>query len=154
MNRKTKPFIIFGLLIVLLVSAFFIFPEVLAKLCFAIFFMLVLWFFYHFIPAVLLSSPFWIWGRHRAQWMWWEFSILIVPYFVWVSMFYIHDRGKDIPNIVEMFWLGCALGLAAIIRVAIASYVNRKIVASILIVVYCVAAIILWEVVAPIPLSK
>jgi hypothetical protein len=68
---------------------------------------------------------------------------------------HVHQfSGQGPPNIVEMFWLGCAVAVAPLIRVVIGSHANRKLVASSLIIIYCLAAIVLWAVVAPIPLVK
>jgi hypothetical protein len=139
----------FGLLILIIAVTTLIYPAQSLGFWWTVFFWLFFWFIYYLPPAALMSSPFWIFGRRRARWIWWEFAILIVPYIVWVACLFINKRGKGLQNVLEMFWLGCTVPLAAIVRVLIGSRVNRKVVASSLIAIYSVAAIVLWAVVAP-----
>jgi hypothetical protein len=153
-SKEKLALLIVGPLAAVMAVAAILYPEASLGLLLGVLFWLFFWFVYYLSPGVLMSSPFWILGRRRAQWIWWEFAILIVPYLVWVAFLFINDRGKDLPNLVEMFWLGCALPLAALVRVAAGRHISRRIVASGLIAVYSLIAIILWATVAPIPLSK
>src|SRR6266404_4110516 len=131
MAKKQLPLVIVsGLLLTAAVVTAVAFPAASLGFWWTIFFWLFFWFIYYLLPAALLSTPFWIFGRHRARWIWWEFAILIVPYVVWVTCLFINQRGKGLQNVLEMFWLACTVPLAAMLRVLIGSRVNRKILAS------------------------
>lgn len=79
---------------------------------------------------------------------------MVIPFLVWVALLFIQDRGKSIANVIEVFWLGCLLPLAAVIRVVVGQRVNRRVLAASLVVAFCFVAVLLWALVAPIPVDK
>jgi hypothetical protein len=153
MNRKHVA-ISLPLILVLCLVILLSFSNLGLGILLTIVFWLFSWLVLYLLPGVMLSLPFWILGRNRANWVWWEFAILLVPYLVWVACMVINDRCKSIPNFKEMFWLGCALVLASCLRVTLGTRINRTLIASLLIFAYCLAAVVVWAVVAPVPLSK
>lgn len=102
--------------------------------------------FYCMIPAALLSSPFWFFGRRRAGWLWWEFSILILPYFVWCVYGLMRGGvGKSIANLfAEPLLLGCLIPFAPLIRVAFGNTIKREALAGMLITLFCLIAIAIY----------
>ena len=61
---------------------------------------LVAWLIY-LLPAVPLSLPLWYFGRRRAQFMWWEASVLLLPFIIWLcSSFLLSPKDKSLGNLM------------------------------------------------------
>jgi hypothetical protein len=102
---------------------------------------IIAWVMY-LIPAVPVSLAVWYFGRRRAQFMWWELSIFILPFIAWLVSFNL-AKDKGLSNIVEALILGCTLPLATLLRVAIGKALNRALVAGSLMFAVCIVAILL-----------
>src|SRR5262249_15594398 len=103
---------------------------------------IIAWLIYS-LPAALLSLPLWFLGRKRAQFRLWELSVLVVPFIIWVACFLLLSRNKSLGNIVEAPILGGATALAVLIRVIIGRKLNRITVATSLIGLVSVVAVLL-----------
>jgi hypothetical protein len=101
----------------------------------------VAWLMY-MLPAVPASLALWYFGRRRARFMWWELSVFILPFIVWLVSFNL-AKDKSLSNIVEALILGCTVPLAALLRIAIGKALNRALVAGSLMFAVCIAAILL-----------
>src|SRR5260370_22470528 len=78
------------------------------------------------IPLLLISYL----GRRRAQFMWWELSVFVLPFIVWlVVALASKDKGLWSP-MLELFILGCTVAVAALIRVIVGRAVNRSLMAG------------------------
>jgi hypothetical protein len=102
---------------------------------------LIAWLMY-LLPAVLLSLPIWYLGRKHAQFMWWELSVFVLPFVVWVILFSV-SKDKTLGNLVEAPILGSLTPMVALIRVLVARKRNRILMATSLIGLQCVVAILL-----------
>lgn len=101
-----------------------------------------LWFL---APAVVLSLPMLFFGSRRAKWSWWELSILVLPHWFWCALMLSNDSGKSIANLfAEPLQVGCFIPVAALIRVVAGHNINRKILASALILVSCLVAALIY----------
>lgn len=102
------------------------------------------WLFY-LVPAGVLSLPLWIGGRRRARWLWWEFSILLLPFLVFVSLHVLQVRGGIGWSLLfGSFYLGCIAPVAALIRVIAGQRVNRLRLASSLLIAACLIAVAVY----------
>src|SRR5260370_39407662 len=82
-------------------------------------------------------------GQRRGRVRWWEVSVLVLPFIVWV-VFALSSTDKGLWSpMVELFILGCTVPVAALIRVIVGRAVNRSLMAGSLISVICVLAILL-----------
>ena len=103
------------------------------------------------IPAAPVMGLCWFFGRRRVQWFKWEYSLLVVPYLVWLPLLMI-DGGKSLRNATEEpFYLGCGVALACVIRVLVGRESNQKVVALVLFVAVCLLAVGLWAFVPTMP---
>lgn len=101
-----------------------------------------LWFL---LPAIILSLPVWFFGRHRANWLLWELSILVLPYWFWCVLMMWDGTGKSIANLfAEPLQIGCFIPVAALIRVAAGHKANRMFLASGLILGSCLVAALVY----------
>ena len=103
-----------------------------------------IWLFY-LVPAGVLSLPLWIGGRRRARWVWWEFSILLLPFLVFISLDLLRVRarmGWSLPY--GALYLSVVVPAAALIRVIVGQWANRVRLASILLTAACVIAIVVY----------
>jgi hypothetical protein len=105
----------------------------------------------HLSVAFPLSLPLWFFGRNRARWFKWELTIFIVPFLVWSTFSLIDGRRKSLANLVEVLWLGGAIPVAALTRVAVGSRLNRKKLAIAMIVSLSLAGALLWALVPMMP---
>ena len=110
-----------------------------------------LWFL-HLCGAVLVTLPVWFFGRRRAQWFRWEPIILVAPFAAWMTLSVVDDRGKSLTNMaVEGISLTATIPVAAMIRVALGGRLNRRTLATTLIVLCILAAVLLWALVPMLP---
>ena len=108
----------------------------------AIVLLVVAWLIY-LLPAVPVSMAVSYFGHRRAGFMWWELSVLVLPFIVWV-VFALSSKDKGLWSpVAELFILGCTVPVAALIRVIVGRAVNRSLMAGSLISVICVLAILL-----------
>ena len=104
--------------------------------------LVIAWLIY-LLPAVPVSLAVSYFGHRRARFMWWELSALVLPFIVWV-VFALSSKDKGLwSSMVELFILGCAVPVAALIRVIVSGAVNRSLMAASLIFVICALAILL-----------
>src|SRR5260370_23188626 len=95
------------------------------------------------LPAVPVSRAVSYFGHRRARFRWWELSVLVLSFIVWV-VFALSSTDKGLWSpMVELFILGCTVPVAALIRVIVGRAVNRTLMAGSLISVICVLAILL-----------
>jgi len=102
----------------------------------------IAWLIY-LLPAVIPSLLISYLGHRRAQFMWWELSVFVLPFIIWLVVALVsRDKGLWGP-IVELLILGCTVPAAALIRVIASGAVNRSLMAGSLIFVICALAILL-----------
>ena len=104
---------------------------------------LTLW-FYHLLPALALSLPIWLRAHNRAKWVWWDFSVLVLPYLVWAVLFELDLRPKSLGNLGEALYLGCVIPLAAVIRAAVGSKINPRWMAGVVVLGFCAIAFLFY----------
>ena len=98
------------------------------------------------------SVPVIFFGRHRAQWQFWEVTALVLPYWSWVICNLVDESGKSLSNVaVELICLAIAVPLAALFRVAIGHPRRRWIVSAVLIGALVSLAVSLWALVPALP---
>jgi len=104
--------------------------------------LVVAWLIY-LLPAVPVSLAVSYFGHRRARFTWWELSVLVLPFIVWV-VFALSSKDKGLWSpMVELFILGCTVPVAALIRAIVGGAVNRSLMAGSLIFVICALAILL-----------
>jgi hypothetical protein len=103
------------------------------------------------LPAVSLSLPIGLLGRKRAQFRPWEVTAFVVPFIIWLVCFQLLSRDKSLGNIIEAAILGGAIPLGVLIRVIIGGYLSRSLVATGLIGLVCVFAVVLATVFPEVP---
>lgn len=88
----------------------------------------------HAAIALAISFPIILFGKKQVLWGRWELIALVLPFFIWflltisgfsLSHGRIHfDEGKSLSNLIEVFWLGCSLPIAALARIAAGTKTN------------------------------
>jgi hypothetical protein len=102
--------------------------------------------------AGLLSSPLIYFGRHRAQWEFFELSVFILPIWSWAICWLINDKGKSLSNLaVELITLVLCVPLAALVRVVVGHPAWRWRVSAAMIGAITVLAVCLWAFVPGLP---
>lgn len=109
----------------------------------------IAWLLY-IVAAVPGCLPLWYFGRKRAQFMWWELSVLIVPFGIWIC-FFLTSRDKSLGNLVEALVLGGAIPIAALVRVLIGRVLSRNLVAVSLFTAQSILAVLLGTKFAEVP---
>src|SRR5260370_11892928 len=103
--------------------------------------LVVAWLIY-LLPAVPVSLAVSYFGHRRARFRWWELSVLVLPFIVWV-VFALSSTDKGLWSpMVELFILGCTVPVAALIRVIVGRAVNRSLMAGSLCFVLCLSALL------------
>ena len=98
------------------------------------------------LPSLVLCGPAWWFGRKRvSHWYKWEFLVLIVPYWVWISLLFVDSSGKGPANLWEPVLLAFASVLAPLGRIALAkTAVSPRLVAIGALLAVCALAVIVW----------
>ena len=110
---------------------------------FTIVLVIAVWLLY-LLAAVPLSLAIWYFGRKRVEFRWWELSVLILPFAVWLGVSTWSSSGKGLGNfILEPLLLGGAVPIAAVIRVIVGGAINPKLTACTLMFVICALATLL-----------
>jgi len=105
---------------------------------------LISWLSY-LLPTIVLCLPIWILGRKRVKWLRWELiSILVLPFLVWFILVILNLKPKSLANLGELEYLGYLTPLGAILRVVIGRRGNSELVASGVVLLYCVLALGLY----------
>jgi len=87
------------------------------------------------VPSLPICASAWYLARRRVQWTKFDFAILVVPYLAWLALVAEGTLSKSMSNaVIEPIYLGLAVGLAPIIRIAFPKRWNAKIVAATLLV--------------------
>lgn len=104
------------------------------------------------VPAVPVAAICWFFGRRRVTWFKWEYTIIIVPYLIWVLFIMIEDKGKSLSNAVaEPFYLGCGVALACVARVVIGKKWKERTLAVSLFAAICLLGVALWGMTPTLP---
>jgi hypothetical protein len=109
-----------------------------------------IWLF-HLVPLLVVSVPLWFFGRRRAKWSPWDFSIIFVPFAVWAFLMLINDSGKTLANMIEGIAIGCVIPLAPLTRVLVKDRVNERALAIVLVAGMCLVAVAFWAFVPALP---
>src|ERR1700754_898565 len=109
-----------------------------------------LWIFY-LVPAGVLSIPIWVIGRRRVEWVWWEFSILVLPFFLFISLDAWRIRGGlGWAVITGATYSGGVVPLMALIRVIVGKRINATLMASSLLIAACFIVIVIYMLLPPV----
>jgi len=108
------------------------------------------WFLY-LIPFIPIAAPVWFFGRRRVRWNRWDFALVLLPFAVWAVLIMNYDTGKSLANLAEAFWLGCAVPVAPVLRLAVGARVPQRLLALGLLVTTCLVAVGLWAFVPGLP---
>ena len=102
------------------------------------------------VPAAVLSLPFWIFGRFRARWVWWEFSIVFLPYVVFISLQLRHVKGGlGLATLWGLLLLSVIAPVAALVRVVVGERVNRTLMAPGVLIGSCLFAVAFYLLLPP-----
>jgi hypothetical protein len=105
----------------------------------------------YLMPFLPVAGMIWFFGRRRVQWNRWDFSMVVLPSAVWITLLMVDATGKRMPNLIEILYVGCAAVLAPIVRVMVGGRGDQPLTAWGLMVTVCLAAIGLWAFVPGLP---
>jgi hypothetical protein len=83
-------------------------------------------------------------SRKRVHWRWWESLALIFPYCVFLALMLSNIAPKNASNMVDSAYLGMAVPIAALVRVAIGARINERACATLLMCLLCAVAAIVY----------
>ena len=88
------------------------------------------------VPVVWLS-------RRSVRWHWWETAVFVMPFAVWLTLFYKDDMPKTLANFGEAYYLSAVVASAVVIRAGVARSIENRLVPLLLITVatLCAAAV-------------
>jgi hypothetical protein len=104
------------------------------------------WLIYVAIAGVL-AAPIVFFGRRRVHWMWWETLVFIVPFFIWMGLMFseLSTGRKSLANLGEFVFIGFAVPVAALVRVALGMRVRERACAGSLFALVCLTAVgVFW----------
>jgi hypothetical protein len=96
----------------------------------------------HALIALVLAAPIVWFGRHRADWQWWELFAVVFPFSLWAGLM-ISDFavGKSLANVGECIYLSMAVPVAALLRLGFGVTRHRRAYSAFVIALLCVAAV-------------
>src|SRR5258708_2930319 len=104
---------------------------------FMIVIVVIAWLLY-LLAAVPLSLALWYLGRKRTRFMWWELSVLVLPFAIWLGFSALSSNDKELGNfMLEPLILGGVVPIAAFIRIIVGRAVNRSLMGCTLVFVIC-----------------
>jgi hypothetical protein len=103
------------------------------------------------LPALPVCGAVWMMGRKRVTWNLFDFSLLIVPYAVWLDLLCVNLRQKSMANIGEAFYVGAVVALAPLIRLVLPKKWGERVVAATLLIAACVMAAAIYIAVPCLP---
>jgi hypothetical protein len=109
----------------------------------AIFGLFLIWLI-HLLPILVAGIPIWFFSRKRVRWNIWDFSIAIIPFWVWGVLMLTFNKGKGIGNFAESFIIACVILVSPIVRAVVLDRVNQTGLSAALLVFFSTIAIGLW----------
>jgi len=95
--------------------------------------------------TLLLSSPILVLGRKRIHWQLWELSVFVLPYAIWVSLFFSNIEPKsDLNMAVETVFMILSVLVAVLARVIIEARFPERLCAAVLICLLCVVDVVIY----------
>jgi drug/metabolite transporter (DMT)-like permease len=95
----------------------------------------------YLVPLLPVAGAAWFFGRRRVQWNYWDFAIVLLPLVAWIMVTMVNPA-KSLSNLViEVPGLGCVSSLAPLVRVAVGTRVDQRLLALGLLVALCLVAI-------------
>ena len=109
------------------------------------------WLLLYLGPALILTIPVWVLGRHRVTWQWWEFSILVIPFLLFITLDAMRIKGGlGYAMIWGSIYLSGIVPVATLIRVLIGQRLDGTLVASSLLIAACAITILLYLLLPPV----
>jgi len=106
----------------------------------------------HALIALFLAAPIVCFGRHRADWQFWELFALVVPFSLWAGlMLSDFSVGKSLANLGECIYLSMAVPVAALLRLGLGATSHRRAYSAFLIALLCVTAVGVFFLTPPLP---
>jgi hypothetical protein len=106
----------------------------------------------HAVVAAALSSPIAFWGRDRVRWGPVDLLAFVLPYGLWFALGELSEpNGKSLANLIEPFYFGLAIPVAAAIRVVLGSRGRQWVCSLCLVTLVCLTAAIVFWLTPPLP---
>ncbi len=83
-------------------------------------------------------------SRKRVHWRWWESLALIFPYGVFLALMFFNFAPKSPLNIFDSAFIGMAVPIAALVRVAVGARTDERFCATLLMCSLCAVAALVY----------
>ena|SRR5687767_7282645 len=94
--------------------------------------MVSLWIGHGVITLPVLVPLVWL-TRRFVRWHWWELTVFVVPFAVWLGLMTSGALPKTLANLAEAAHVSVAIVVGVILRAALARVADSRIVAVVLI---------------------
>jgi cytochrome bd-type quinol oxidase subunit 2 len=74
-----------------------------------------LWLVHVLVTSPVVAPVLWF-GRHRVRWNWWEATVFIVPFSLWLGLVLTNWRPKTLANLGECFLISLAIVVGVLLR--------------------------------------
>jgi hypothetical protein len=103
----------------------------------------------HAVIGAALAAPILFLGRKRVRWANWELLARVIPFCVWVVLMLspLANGRKSLANLGEPVYIGFAMPMLALLRIAIGRRLSERACATSLITALCVVAAVICFVV-------
>ncbi len=106
----------------------------------------------HAVVAAVLSSPVVLWGRKRVRWGLMDSLAFVLPFGVWLALSVCSgSMGKSLANLVEPFYFGLAIPVAASVRVLLGDRGRQWVCSLCLVALVCLTAACVFWLTPPLP---
>jgi hypothetical protein len=92
----------------------------------------ILWLGHAVITLPVVAPVVWF-TRRFVRWHWWELTVFLVPFAVWLTLIISGALPKTLANLGEAVYVSAAIVVAAILRAALARIAGSRMVPALLI---------------------
>ena len=105
----------------------------------------------HFTFAILLASPFLLFGNHRPHWNGLDLLALFLPFSLWAICMLAYQGTDSVEKVSESLLISALIAVAAAIRVTVGHVRTERLVSTLLLVCLCVFALAIYVLTPPLP---
>jgi hypothetical protein len=103
----------------------------------------VVWLAHAVITLPVVVPVVWF-TRRFVRWYWWELTVFVAPFAVWLALMNSGPLPKTLANLGEAAFVSVAIVVAAVLRAAVARVTARRITPLLLILGVTACAVVVY----------